>query len=67
MQNGRYRKVTEWEYLRLMGFTDDDYRILKDAGISKTQIYKMAGNSIAVSVAQALMQSVKEWMENGKA
>jgi len=33
-----------------MGFNDQDYYILKDNGISNSQIYKMAGNSIVVDV-----------------
>lgn len=57
-QNGRYRKLTEWEYFRLMGFSDEDYKVLKDNGISKTQIYKMAGNSIAVPVLEELFKSI---------
>lgn len=46
----RIRKLTPLECFRLMGFDDEDYYILKDNKISNTQIYKMAGNSIVVSV-----------------
>ena len=56
--NGKYRKLTPIEYFRLMGFTDDDVYILEKNGISKTQLYKMAGNSIVVNVAMALMKNV---------
>lgn len=56
--NGKYRKLTPIEYFRLMGFRDDDVELLMKNGISKTQLYKMAGNSIVVNVAMALMQSV---------
>lgn len=56
--NGKYRKLTPLEYWRLMGFNDEDVALLERNGISKTQLYRMAGNSIVVNVAMALMQSV---------
>lgn len=46
----RIRKLTPLECFRLMGFYDQDYYILKENGISNSQIYKMAGNSIVVDV-----------------
>jgi len=46
----RIRKLTPLECFRLMGFDDQDYYILKENGISNSQIYKMAGNSIVVDV-----------------
>ena len=61
--NGKYRKLTPVEYFRLMGFTDDDVYLLEKNGISKTQLYKMAGNSIVVNVAMALMKSVIEYLK----
>lgn len=48
------RKLTPKECFRLQGFDDEDYQVLKDAGISNTQIYKMAGNSITVNVIEFL-------------
>lgn len=56
--NGRYRKLTPKEYFRLMGFTDSDYEVLASKGISKTQIYKMAGNSIAVTMLEHLFRKL---------
>lgn len=56
--NGRYRKLTPKEYFRLMGFTDSDYKVLASNGISKTQIYKMAGNSIAVTMLEHLFRKL---------
>lgn len=47
--NVRIRKLTPLECLRLMDFEDDDYFKLKNIGISDTQLYKMAGNSITVN------------------
>ena len=42
------RKLTPKECFRLMGFDDSDVDLLMQNGISNTQLYKMAGNSIAV-------------------
>lgn len=45
----RIRKLTPRECLRLMDVDDADIDKLMAAGISNTQLYKMAGNSIVVS------------------
>ena len=58
LANGRYRKLTPKEYFRLMGFSDSDYELLAMNGISKTQIYKMAGNSIVVTVLEHLFKQI---------
>ena len=54
----RYRKLTPTEYFRLMGFTDADVELLMNNGISKTQIYKMAGNSIPIKMLEHLFRAV---------
>lgn len=41
-----------------MGFDDRDVDILSENGISNTQLYKMAGNSIVVDVLEALFRSL---------
>lgn len=41
-----------------MLFDDSDCDILKENGISMTQIYKQAGNSIVVDVLQALFKEL---------
>ena len=46
----RIRKLTPKECWRLMDFTDEEYEAAEKAGVSKTQLYKQAGNSIVVSV-----------------
>lgn len=46
------RKLTPKECFRLMGFTDKDVDMLIEHGISNTQLYKMAGNSIVVNVLE---------------
>lgn len=56
----RYRKLTPKECFRLMGFADKDVDILIENNISKTQLYKMAGNSIVVNVLEALFSKMIE-------
>ena len=46
--NYRIRKLTPKECFRLMGLTDEEIQKIQDAGISNSQQYKMAGNSIVV-------------------
>lgn len=48
------RKLTPKEYFRLMGFDDADVDLLVRNGISNSQLYKMAGNSIAVNMLEFL-------------
>ena len=50
VQNYRIRKLTPRECFRLMGVSEKDIDKIQAAGISKTQQYKMAGNSIVVDV-----------------
>lgn len=49
----RVRKLTPQEYWRLMGFTDEDFKKAESVN-SNTQLYKQAGNSIAVPVLEHL-------------
>lgn len=58
----RIRKLTPKECFRLMGFTDADFDKIK--GISNTQLYKMAGNSIVVNVLEAIFKQL--FKENHK-
>lgn len=51
----RVRKITPWEALRLQGWRDKDINKLIDVKISNTQLYKLAGNGITVTVMIALM------------
>lgn len=48
--NIRIRKLTPRECFRLMGVDDTDIDTIQAAGISNSQQYKMAGNSIVVDV-----------------
>ncbi len=46
----RIRKLTPRECFRLMGVEDQDIDKIQQSGVSHTQQYKMAGNSIVVDV-----------------
>ena len=52
IENNRVRKLTPKEHFRLMGVKDVDFDKLQ--GISNTQLYKMAGNSIVVDVLEGV-------------
>lgn len=45
----RIRKLTPTECFRLMDVSDEDIEKLTTSGISNSQLYKLAGNSIVVS------------------
>jgi len=50
----RIRKLTPKECFRLMGVSDADIEKIKSAGISESQQYKLAGNSIVVDVLEGI-------------
>lgn len=50
----RIRRLTPKECWRLMAFTDEEFDKVQATGISNTQLYKMAGNSIVVNCLIAL-------------
>lgn len=54
----RIRKLTPLEYWRLMGFNDDDFHKAKNTGLSDTQLYKQAGNSIVVQVLEGVFRQL---------
>lgn len=58
MPDFRIRKLTPKECWRLMGFSDDDFKKAKSAGISNSQLYKQAGNSIVVDVLMAILNNL---------
>ena len=45
----RIRKLTPKECIRLMGFSDKDYQALRNAGLSDSAIYHVAGDSIVTT------------------
>lgn len=56
----RIRKLTPKECFRLMGFDDEDHDVVEQAGISNSQRYKMAGNSIVVNVVAKILKNLIE-------
>lgn len=56
----KLRKITPIECFRLMGFDDRDVNLLRDNGISDTQLYKMAGNSIVVNVVYSIFKQLRD-------
>lgn len=50
----RIRKLTPKECWRLQGFPDWAFERAKAAGVSDTQLYKQAGNSVTVNVIEAI-------------
>ncbi len=54
----KIRKLTPRECFRLMGMRDDDIDKIQEVGISNTQQYKLAGNSIVVDVLEAIFKNL---------
>ena len=54
----KIRKLTPLECWRLMGFSDNDYYAAKSVGTSNAQLYKQAGNSIVVTVLEAIFRQL---------
>ena len=54
----RIRKLTPLECWRLMGFDDEDFYKAQSAGVSDTQLYRQAGNSIVVNVLEFILQEL---------
>lgn len=62
----RIRYLTPRECWRLMGFPDSAYEAARDVPTSKTQLYKQAGNSIAVPCLEAIFRAIyidRTWHE----
>ena len=54
----KIRKLTPKECWRLMGFSDQDFNKAKTTGLSNTQLYKQAGNSIVVPVLEEIFKNL---------
>ncbi len=54
----RIRKLTPKECWRLMGFDDEDFEKAKASGVSNSQLYKQAGNSIVVNVLEGILRNL---------
>lgn len=60
MKDIRIRKLTPLECWRLQGFTDEQFYKAKDSGVSNSQLYKQAGNSVTVNVVDVIVKQLKE-------
>lgn len=60
----RIRKLTPRECFRLMDVSESDIDKLLNAGISNSQLYKLAGNSIVCSVIYHVMRKMFIEKEN---
>ncbi|MGN7113015.1 DNA cytosine methyltransferase [Staphylococcus ureilyticus] len=52
----RIRKLVPIETWRLQGFTDEQFYKAKESGVSNSQLYKQAGNSVTVNVVDAIVK-----------
>lgn len=55
----RIRRLTPTEVFRLMDFPDNHVEKCKEVGISDSQLYKQAGNSIVVRCLELIMDKLK--------
>lgn len=58
MNDVRIRKLVPIETWRLQGFTDEQFYKAKDSGVSNSQLYKQAGNSVSVPVVDAIVKQL---------
>ena len=58
MPDFRIRKLTPKECWRLMGFDDEDFDKAQASGVSNSQLYKQAGNSIVVNVLEGILRNL---------
>lgn len=57
--NFRIRKLTPLECWRLQGFPDWTFIRAREAGLSDSQLYKQAGNSVTVTVIKAIAERME--------
>lgn len=63
MEDGRYRYPTEREWWRLMDFDDEDFDLMLNEfptreGKRNATLYALAGNSIVVSILEAIFEQI---------
>lgn len=56
MEDIRIRKLLPIETWRLQGFSDEQFYKAKESGVSNSQLYKQAGNSVSVPVVDAIVK-----------
>ena len=54
----RIRKLTPLECWRLQDFPDEAHEKVKAAGVSESQRYRQAGNSITVAVMEMILRQI---------
>lgn len=52
----RIRKLTPTECMRLMSVPDEDIQKVKDIGMSDSQMYKQAGNSLVSNCVELIFE-----------
>lgn len=62
--NHRIRKLTPKECWRLMGFKDEQFQRVVDAGVSNSQLYKQAGNSIITKCLYHIYLQLQKYYPN---
>lgn len=60
--NYRVRKLTPLECWRLQGFSDELHKASVDSGVSDSQRYKQAGNSVTVNVIEVIGAELQKRM-----
>ena len=58
IKDTKIRKLTPLETWRLMGFDDEDFYKAQKSGVSNSQLYKQAGNSIVVNVLEKIFEKL---------
>lgn len=56
----RIRKLTPLECWRLQGFSDEQFYKAQNDGVSNSQLYKQAGNSVTVNVVEAITSKLED-------
>lgn len=56
----RIRKLTPLECWRLQDFLDESFYKAKNAGVSNSQLYKQAGNSMSVNVLEMIFGQIEK-------
>ncbi|MBO1582697.1 DNA (cytosine-5-)-methyltransferase [Bacillus sp. XF8] len=62
----RIRKLTPKECFRLQGFADSEFDKLVGAGISNSQLYKLAGNAVTVNVIEAIGSRLLKYLAHNE-
>ena len=57
----RIRKLTPLECWRLQGFTDEQFYKAQNSGVSNSQLYKQAGNSVTVTLIYEIVKSFNDY------